>query len=286
MSEDKENNKNKGKFTFQSWDEIVKRNRESWQDFQEQSKKNWNKFLDGINEFFGIPPRKNIQLINSEEQLLIGDSTTEKPKKPVSLEEKPPEFQDIAELTPQAGEKTLVEQWEEDWNEFGENILHGLGDLRIKMMSWNQENAEWLQDQMLNNEASMKIWLKKQEIKRKNNKEKRKLALKRFNKWVEENHQRVQRYFENQKEEWENQIQTWKEEQEKLRKENKEKWLANQEKFKEDYKSWIENRRERAMEKAKYRMRVGWRQSLYVIVGLLPVIIVVILILALVNAFT
>jgi hypothetical protein len=158
--------------------------------------------------------------------------------------------------------------------------------MRTKINGWNMKNAEWIQDQIVKNEQNMNLWLKKQEQKRLDMKEKQQIALERFNKWIKDNSERNKRFFEQQKQLWDNQIQKWKLEQEELKAKNKEKWEENQKKFKEDYQKWILERREKAMEKAKYKLRVGWRQSLYLTITLLPFIIILVLVVALINGLS
>lgn len=290
------------KFRIKSWDEIRKEQKEGWENFQKDVRKNWQKFQDGINNFFGIPPNKKIDGNAYEPRITSGNEGEERKDassyRPIpsdegksleeSLEAQNPEFEEITapKKPSETDDSNLFEKWEKNWDKFAQNTMLAFDDMQTKINAWNQQNVETMQDQILNNEMAWKVWLKKQEISRKDQKEKRKLAIKRFEEWVQENSERVQRYFEDQRDEWAKQLDEWKKQQEELKKQNKEKWLESQRKLKEDYEDWIESRRDRAMEKAKYKLRVGWRQNLYIMMSLLPVIIVIILILALVNAFT
>lgn len=269
------------KFKLKSFKEIQEDSKKAWEKFQEDSKKNWQKFADAINEFFGTPPDKKIhpsEQSNSFNLKRLPDQ--------ISLIDKEPEFKDIAELQPIPQKKTPAEQWDENWKRFGESAIMAFDDMRTKINGWNMKNAEWIQDQILKNEQNMNIWLKKQEQKHQDMKEKQKIALERFKKWVNDNNERNQRFFEQQKKAWDEQIQKWKLEQEEMKAKNKEKWEASQNKFKEDYEHWIQERREKAMEKAKYKLRVGWRQSLYLTLTFLPIILLLVVIIALINAVT
>lgn len=269
------------KFKFKSLKEMQEDSKKAWDKFQEDSKKNWLKFVDAINEFFGTPPDKKIT--HSGPSM---NQNVQSPASQISLTDKEPEFKDIAELRPIPEKKTPAEQWDENWKRFGESALLAFDDMRTKINGWNMKNAEWIQDQILKNEQNMNIWLKKQEQKSQDMKQKQQIALERFNKWVNDNNDRNKRFFEQQKKAWDDQIQKWKQEQEDLKAKNKEKWESSQNKFKEDYEHWIQERREKAMEKAKYKLRVGWRQSLYLTLTFLPIILLIVVIVALINALT
>ncbi|MHA1339373.1 MAG: hypothetical protein ACTSRZ_04065 [Promethearchaeota archaeon] len=299
MSEEKKNELNKNpKLRLKSWKEIQEENKRAWEEFKVKSQKRWQKFIDNINDFFGIPPNKNVGTAISADLENASNSnatpieiSTEEPIENISdVAKQEPAFKELFEnekkQSSNSDSNVLAEKWNENWKKFSENAILAFDDMRTQIRAWNMKNIEKLQDEMLNNELNWKIWLKKNELKKKQREEQRKIAAARFKAWVEENNKKVQRYFDQQKKEWEKQLEKWKREQEELKRKNKQKWIEKQQKFKEDYQRWILERRERAMEKAKYKLRVGWRQNLYIMMSLLPVIIVIVLIVALVNAIT
>jgi len=289
MSEN--NNEHKFKFKLKSLKEWQEETKENWENFKRKSKESWQKVIDSINDVFGIPPNKKLQDIKSNQP--INGSTFQDTKENGSIStinsiiEKGPEFIELFDRPEQSKDSNnTLKNWNENWKNFSENVISSFDNMINQIKDWNSKNIEKIQEQMLNNEINWKIWLKKQEIKRKQKEEQQKLAALRFKAWVDEHNKKFQRYFEVQKEKWKLQLEKWKKEQEQLKQNNKQKWIEKQQKFKEDYQRWIQQRRDQAMEKAKFKLRIGWRQNLYITMSLLPVIIVVVLIIALVNAIT
>ncbi|MHA1821231.1 MAG: hypothetical protein ACTSU2_14940 [Promethearchaeota archaeon] len=189
-------------------------------------------------------------------------------------------------MKPKRNKGDLIKLWEQNWLKFQQNTIDAFEDMKKKIEEINAKNKEKMEQQILNGKVNWKIWLKKQEIKNKQAKEKRELALKRFNEWIEENQRKNKEFFKKQRELWQSQLNKWHEEQKRLLGESKEKWVENQKKLKREYEEWIQENRRRSLEKAKYKLRVGWRTNLYIMMSILPVVIIIALVIALINAIT
>ncbi|MCP4760903.1 MAG: hypothetical protein GY870_03915, partial [archaeon] len=233
-------------------------------------RKGFEEFGDNFNDFFGIKPK--------------GQETTEHITKETAIDVSPEDLwatveknREISEklslVEAPAEKKKLLEIWDENWKGFANNTMIVFDNIKNQIEEANRKNAEEFENAIKIGKANYTIFLKKEEIRKAKQKEKQKLALERFKEqqkqWAENN----AKFFSEQQELWKGQIDKWKEEQKEIGTQNKEKWDANQKKFWEDYYSWIDKRRERAMEKSKYKLRIGWRKSLFWIMNCWPFIV-------------
>lgn len=251
-------------------------------EINEEWKENWEKFKTGFNDFFGIPPKNQFRATTHNTKETAIDVTPEELRE----EQKQPEQnQEKMEVTSyQAKLPSAKEQWDQNWKIFSENTMVAFDDMRQKINDWNQKNLDKWQEQIKIGKANYKIWLKKQELKNYERKQQQELAMQRFQQWVKESGEKNRQYFEDQQKQWKTQLEQWKTEQQELREKNREKWEKNRQKFRTDYENWIKQKRERSLEKAKYRLRVGWRTNLYILMSILPAVIIIVLIIAIINA--
>ena len=260
-------------------------------EIQDDWKKNWMKFQDGFNEFFKIPLNVKSTAIDHNSKGSAIDIT---PEENIS------EIENKKEATSDTSQKyEIIEgngsnpmpsivavQWQNNWNSFAEDTKNNFNDMKSKIDGWNQQNLTKWEENIKIGKANYHIWLKKNEIKIADEKEKQKIAMVRFKQWAKESDEKNKEFFEKQKDQWDIQMEKWRFEQKHNWTNNREKWEENRGKFKVDYDKWIEDRREQSLEKAKYKMQVSWRRNLNLMMSLTPIIVVVILILILVNAFT
>lgn len=286
----------------------------SFKEIQEDWKKNWEKFKEGINELFGAPTKatpkkKSSETIKriSEPQAEAGDGMENKKLNAIDVTAEEIDTEIIGPIEPEEGAEseeygiekggskgyeivassrtqgeTGPKPLEENWKRFSKKVLESFEDMKNKIEKWNKKNAEKWEEMIKIGRANYKIWLKKQEIKRANRKEQQRLAIERFKKWVKEQEEKNKRFFAEQSERWKKQLEKWRKEIEEM----PDRWAEQREKMRKEYEEWIKRRREYAIEKAKWRLQVGWRTNLYIMMGLLPVIIVAIIIVAVFNAIT
>lgn len=281
----------------------------TFKEINEDFKKGWDKFSNDVGQFFGLPPK-----VDSLEDMLgpendingtkpqIGDSNFQNNSdnsphntKQTAIDITPDEIWAIIEKNKEIDKefsvtkapdkkKELINKWENNWNKFANNTVKMFTDLKDQIDEVNQKNMKLVEEKIKIGKANYRIWLRKQELRNAELKEQQRLALERFKKQQAEMKKRNQEFFEKQQRSIEQQLKKWHEEQKRLRITNKEKWEENQRKFREDYYEWIERRRKRALEKSKYKLQLGWRQTSYILMSLLPFIIVLVIIMAIVNA--
>jgi hypothetical protein len=271
MSDDE---KKKSKFQ-EDWEK-------NWNTWNVWNKRNWGNFKKGWNDFFKMPDEQsnpefnkttsNIPLIEDKSSINTLQNRLEE-KIVIAPEKKPP-----------------LKVWEENWNNFSGQTANMFKDMQTKINEWNEEFARNLEEKIKKGKVDYSIWVEKQQLKNKAKSEQQRLAMEKFKAWVAENNAKSQQYFTDQKGIWDNQLNTWRNDQQQFWnsakgkwEDNAEQWKANQEKFKGDYDVWIEKRRQDALEKAKFKMKLGWRQTFNIMMALLPFIIVMIIIIVIVN---
>ena len=261
-------NEDKAKSKFQEdWEK-------GWNNWNKWNKRNWDNFKKGWNDFFHMPNEQ----ANPDFDKTSDRGSIETPM----IEEK--------SLIPVQEKKPALKVWEENWNKFSEQTATMFTDMQTKINEWNEQFSHDLEDKIKKGKVDYKIWVEKQQLKNKNKADQQRLAMEKFKAWVAENNSKSQKYFADQKGIWDNQLQTWRNDQQQFWnnakgkwEDNVDQWKANQEKFKEDYDAWIQKRREEALEKAKFKMHLGWRQTFNIMMALMPFIVVMVIIIIFVN---
>jgi hypothetical protein len=250
----------------------------------EEWKENWDKFVQGFNDFFGIQDSRNISSDHTSKETAF-DITPEELRR--EIEQDAQNRADV--MVPENGQKDsrALSVWDQSWKKFTDNMMNSFSDMKQKVDSINRNNLEKLEEQIKIGKANYNLWLEKNEIRNASIKEKQELALQRFAEWSKSNQENLQVYFDNQRKEWQSQIEKWKNNAQEM----PEKWLANREKMRKDYEEWIERRRKRSLERIKFKikksnlkMKLQLRRSFNMLLFFIPIIIVVALILALINA--